>query len=165
MKKVEIKRNTLGDTRTATRIPTFPEFDRANILHKTDVKNMMGWIAEEICDRARSHDRMKLFEPERSMFYRELCAAIERKMDFERDGQWLKKHYIEERHHLNSHCPDDVNLIDVIEMICDCVCAGMARSGAVRPVEIDADILKRAVDNTVDMLVEAVEVGDSDGHT
>ena len=153
---IKIKRETLGDTRVATRVPTIPEFEKANGLHRNDVRNMMNWIAEAICDRGSSHDRMKLFEPERSMFYRELCAAIEGKMDFERDGQWLKKHYMEERHHLDSHCPDDVNLIDVIEMICDCVCAGMARSGEVRDLEISEDILLKAVRNTVEMCKEAV---------
>lgn len=159
---IKIKRETLGDTRVATRVPTFPEFDKANGLHRSDVRNMMAWIAEAICDRGASHDRMKLFEPGRSMFYRELCAAIEGKMNFERDGQWLKKHYMEERHHLNSHCPDDVNLIDVIEMICDCVCAGMARSGAVRPVEIRTEILQKAVENTAKMLSDTVILEESD---
>ena len=155
MKNIKIKRETLGDTRTATRVPTFPEFYNANDLHTTDVRHMMDWIAEAIIDRGKSHDRMKVFEPDRSMFYRELCAAIEGKMNFE-DGQWLKKHYMEERHHLNSYCPDDVNLIDVLEMICDCVCAGMARSGAVRPFEIQSEILQKAVENTTKMLSDAV---------
>ena len=141
---IKIKRETLGDTRVATRVPTFPEFDNANNLHRSDVRNMMNWIAEAICDRGSSHDRMKLFEPGRSMFYRELCAAIEG------------------RHHLNSHCPDDVNLIDVIEMICDCVCAGMARSGAVRPVEIRTEILQKAVENTAKMLSDTVILEESD---
>ena len=162
MNNVKIKRETLGDTRTATRVPTFPEFNKANDLHTNDVRNMMDWIASAIRDRGRSHDIMKLFEPERSLFYRELCAAIEGKMDFERDGQWLKKHYMAERHHLNSYCPDDVNLIDVIEMICDCVCAGMARSGAVRPFEIRSEILQKAVENTTKMLSDAVILEEGD---
>lgn len=165
MKKVEIKRNTLGDTRTATKIPTFDEFTNANNMHIKDVGNMMDSISKEISIRGKAHDNMKRNDPDKSLFYRELCATIEGKMDFVADGEWYKNHCKTERHHLNVFCPEDVNLIDVIEMVCDCVCAGLARSGNVRPVEIDADILKRAVDNTVDMLVEAVEVGDSDGHT
>ena len=80
MNNVKIKRETLGDTRTATRVPTFPEFNKANDLHTNDVRNMMDWIASAIRDRGRSHDIMKLFEPERSLFYRELCAAIEGKI-------------------------------------------------------------------------------------
>ena len=65
-----------------------------------------------------------------------------------------------ERHHLNEHCPDDVNLIDVIEMICDCVCAGMARSGSVYPVTISSEILQKAVENTVNMCIESVVLTD-----
>ena len=78
-------------------------------------------------------------------------------MKFE-DGEWYKLHCDNERHHLLKHCPDDVNLIDVLEMICDCVCAGMARSGCVRDLEIDAEILDRAVRNTVTLLENAVEL-------
>lgn len=162
MNNIKIKRGTLGDTRTAEKVPTFPEFDSANKSHRTDVMNMMDYVVDIIHTRGLSHDKMKLFEPDRSMFYRELCAAIEGKIDFERDGQWLKKHYMEERHHLNSYCPDDVNLIDVIEMICDCVCAGMARTGEVRPVEIKSEVLQKAVENTVKMLSDAVVLEEDD---
>lgn len=63
-----------------------------------------------------------------------------------------------ERHHLLSNCPDDVNLIDVLEMISDCVCAGMARSGEVRDLEIDDNILKKAVNNTAQMIKNMIIV-------
>lgn len=162
METVKIKRNTLGDTRTAEKVPTISEFNRANDSHRTDVRSMMGAVAESIRGRGTEHDRMKMFEPERSLFYRELCATIEGKMDFVRDGEWYERHCKEERHHLNAYCPDDVNLIDVIEMICDCVCAGMARSGAVRPVEIRSEILQKAVENTTKMLSDTVILEDSD---
>lgn len=61
-------------------------------------------------------------------------------------------HIKNERHHLLSRCPEDVNLIDVMEMITDCVCAGMSRSGEVRPIEIDNVILEKALENTVDLI-------------
>ena len=57
-----------------------------------------------------------------------------------------------------SHCPDDVNLIDVLEMIVDCICAGLARSGEVRPIEINDDILHKAIDNTIELIKSVVEV-------
>ena len=69
------------------------------------------------------------------------------------------------RHHLLSRCPDDVDLLDVIEMIVDCVCAGKARSGEVRPLEISDDILRLAVENTVklvDNLTEVEEKGETE---
>lgn len=155
MNKVIIKRNTNGDTRVAEKVPTFSEFSDANTLHAEDVKSMMIAIADMVKEAGRNHDWTKKYEPYKSNFYRDLCNTIEGRIKFE-DGQWNKDHYALERHHLLRRCPDDVNLIDVIEMICDCVCAGMARSGEVRELEISEDILLKAVRNTVEMCKEAV---------
>ena len=159
MKKIKIKRNTNGDSRVAKTTPTIKEFGDANSIHASDVVEMMRSFAEEIKNRSTEHDWTKLYEPYRSMFYRDLCNTIEGRMKFE-DGEWCKFHWNYERHHLLRHCPEDVNLIDVIEMICDCVCAGMARSGHIHDVEIDTDILDRAVRNTVEMLKNSVELED-----
>ena len=63
-----------------------------------------------------------------------------------------------ERHHLLKNVPDDVDLLDVLEQICDCVSAGMARSGKVFDVEIPSEILEKAVKNTVKMLIDRIEV-------
>ena len=157
MNKIKIERNTNGDSRVATTIPTIKEFGDANSIHASDVGEMMRYFAEDIKNRSVNHDWTKLYEPYKSMFYRDLCNTIEGRMKFE-DGEWYKLHCDNERHHLLKHCPDDVNLIDVLEMICDCVCAGMARSGYVRDLEIDAEILDRAVRNTVTLLENAVEL-------
>ena len=162
MKKIEIFKNSLGDTRTATKVPTFAEFSYANQMHIRDVNNMMRSISEDIQSRGLRHDKTKNVEPNKSLFYRELCAKIEGKIDSFTDGEWYPMHCQTERHHLNKHCPDDVNLIDVIEMICDCVCAGMARSGNVYPIEISSEILQKAVANTVQMCIDSVDVKDGD---
>lgn len=158
MERIKIKHNTLGDTRTATKVPAFYEFEDANGDHVRDVKNMMRELADDISKRGSNHDFTKMFDPEKSLFYRELCAKIEGKIDSFVDGEWYPMHCRTERHHLNEYCPEDVNLIDVLEMISDCVCAGMARSGNVYPIEIPSDILQKAVKNTVQMCIDAVEV-------
>ena len=94
------------------------------------------------------------------VFYRDMCAVLEGRMDFF-DGEWSKLHYEElERHHLKRFCPEDVNLFDVIEMLCDCVCAGMARSGDIYDIDIPADILTKAVSNTVELMKQQIEVVD-----
>ena len=160
MRQTKIKKNSLGDTRTATRVPTFYEFNEANISHRTDVKSMMSSLADAIKTTGENHDLTKIQEPERSLFYRELCEKIAGKMDRFTDGEWYPMHCKTERHHLNEHCPDNVNLIDVLEMICDCVCAGMARSGSVYPVTIPNEILQKAVENTVNMCIESVRLAD-----
>ena len=54
--------------------------------------------------------------------------------------------------------PDDVNLIDVLDWIADCVMAGMARSGNVYPLAVPPEVLARAVANTVEMLKAEVVV-------
>jgi hypothetical protein len=54
--------------------------------------------------------------------------------------------------------PKDVNLIDVLELIADCVMAGMARSGSVYPFNVDTEVLKRAFDNTAELLKSQVVV-------
>ena len=160
MLKVRIKQNKLGDTRTATRIPTFSEFSDSNQLHCRDVRELMEAIGIDIKERGRNHDITKIKEPHRSLFYRELCAKIEGKIDDFTKGKWYPMHCKTERHHLNEHCPCDVNLIDVIEMICDCVSAGMARSGEVRPLEISDSVLKKAIENTVRILQGEIELTD-----
>ena len=158
MEKVKISRNTLGDTRTATRVPAFYEMVDSNRSHISDVETMMREIAEDIRTAGSNHDITKMGDPYKSMFYRELCATIEGKMDNFTKGEWYPMHCKAERHHLNEHCPEDVNLIDVLEMICDCVCAGMARTGSVYPVLISEDVLRKAFDNTVQMCIDSVEI-------
>ena len=161
MDKIKIKRNTNGDSRVAKEVPTMTAFNEANCEHRNDVRNMMGNVANEIVRQAVDHDWTKVKEPYRSMFYRDLCNTIEGKMKFT-DGEWSRLHYsVLERHHLGRHCPEDVNLIDVIEELCDCVCAGMARSGDVYDVDVPEEVLTLAVKNTVELLKESVEV-DSD---
>lgn len=145
---VIIKRNTNGDSRVAKEIPTFKQFCDANESHISDVRNLMTEVAHELEQKGSSHDWSKVIEPYQSMFYRDLCNTIEGKMDF-MDGKWSKYHYSVERHHLLKDVPDNVDLFDVIEMICDCVSAGLARSGEVRPLEIDESILSKAMQNTV----------------
>lgn len=155
---VEIRRNTNGDTRVAKKMPTIKEFDKSNTYHRADVRELAERFCEILICSVQDHDWTKTTEPYRSMFYRNMTAVIERGEDFF-DGEWSKLHYYElERHHLKRHCPDDVDLFDVIEVICDCVAAGMARSSDVYDLEISEDVLTKAVENTVKILKAQVKV-------
>jgi len=73
---------------------------------------------------------------------------------------WWEEHKKKERHHLidNEHAPQDVNLVDVIECIVDGVMAGMARSGDYRYTPFPAELLERAVKNTISMLLDNVKM-------
>ena len=157
---VKMERNCLGDTRTATHMPTREEFREANWSHKDDVLNLAVAFATELRSRVGNHDWTKVQAPYDEMFYELMRSTIEDGADF-MDGEWARLHYdVLERHHLSRHCPSDVTLFDVLEMLFDCVSAGMTRSGSVYPIEISNEILQRAIGNTVDYLVKHIEVAD-----
>jgi hypothetical protein len=77
-----------------------------------------------------------------------------------KETKWWDNHRKDNRHHLlqADGVPADVDLIDVLEMISDCVMAGMARSGSVYPLKISSEVLMRAFQNTVFLLQSNVTV-------
>ena len=150
-----IEKNPNGDTRTAPKNVTFEQFQEANDMHIADVKSVMKHLAFLVHHAGLKHDHTK--KDEESLFYHNFLHTIIYGTNFVED-EWYQMHVNTERHHLFSRCPDDVNLIDVLEMIADCVCAGLARSGEVRDLEIDADILNRAVQNTVELIKKEIDV-------
>lgn len=152
---VTIYKNPNGDSRTAPKNVSFEEFQKANDMHKEDVNQVMYELSQMIDKRGENHDCTK--KSQERMFYKNFLSTMNEGTDFVND-EWYQLHIKAERHHLLSHCPDDVNLIDVLEMISDCVCAGMARSGEIRDLEINSDILNRAVQNTAKMIKDMIEV-------
>lgn len=159
---IKIHKNPNGDTRTAPKNVTFEEFAEANDSHISDVRRVLQYLGKVLEFAGESHDyTKKSYELE---FYNDFKDTLENGSNFV-EGDWYTLHIYMERHHLLSRCPDDVDLLDVIEMIVDCVCAGKARSGEVRPLEISDDILKLAVENTVklvDNLTEVEEKGETE---
>jgi hypothetical protein len=73
---------------------------------------------------------------------------------------WWDNHRKVNRHHLAQEdgIPEDVNLIDVLEYITDCVMAGLARSGSVYEITLPDALLQRAFRNTVEYLKASVVV-------
>lgn len=152
---ITIYKNPNGDTRTAKKNVSFEEFQEANDMHIDDVKSVMYELSRMVDQTGERHDYTK--KSQERMFYDNFLSTINNGTDFVND-EWYQLHIKAERHHLLSHCPDDVNLIDVLEMISDCVCAGMARSGEIRDLEIDNEILNRAVKNTAEMIKRMINV-------
>ncbi|MCI5163837.1 MAG: hypothetical protein D3917_17850 [Candidatus Electrothrix sp. AX5] len=74
--------------------------------------------------------------------------------------EWWDNHRKIARHHLLSEdgIPDDVNLVDVLDMITDCVMAGMGRAGSVYPLEIAPEMLMKSFQNTVELLKAEIVV-------
>ena len=124
--------------------------------HKMDVARLMSFLALELNEIGYNHDWTKI-----QYFEQFAQDTLERQdtPDF-KSRDWYKIHTKEERHHLNANTPKDVDLLDVLEFICDCVVAGKARTGRVEKkyLELSEDILKKAFWNTVDKLIDEVQV-------
>lgn len=147
--KIVIHRNPNGDTRTAPKGITYEQFQEANDSHMADVGSVMDKLGTMLCKNGEKHDWTK--KKYEKMFYNNFLSTMNCGVDFI-SGEWYQLHVNTERHHLLSGCPDDVNLLDVIEMIVDCVCAGKTRSGEIRDLEISTDILEKALKNTVKLV-------------
>jgi hypothetical protein len=120
-------------------------------LQEADVRNGLSFFREKLIDAANMHDFDKLTDI--AGFHRDFVTGF-------KQTEWWDNHRKVNRHHLlqADGVPIDVNLIDVLDMIADCVMAGMARSGSVYDLNIDPEVLMKAFRNTVDMLKTEVEV-------
>ena len=143
--KIIIKKNPNGDTRTAKGEVSFEEFAHANDMHVNDVKNIMDFYADLCKYNGENHDFTK--KKYEKQFYDEFVYSRMNNVKFT-ESEWYKNHIKEERHHINSFVHNDVDLFDVLEMIADCTSAGLARSGDVREITIDKDVLYKAFQNT-----------------
>ena len=162
-RKIYIEKNPNGDTRTAGKNVSYEDFCKANESHRRDVELVMRELASTIKDRGLSHDFTKILHSKQ--FYSNFRDVLDgnTKEDFT-DLPWYKMHVQAERHHLNSCCPEDVNLIDVLEMIVDIVCATKARCGndSIYNVDLPNDILEKAVNNTIELVDDMVAVKTED---
>lgn len=157
MEKIKLFKDNHGDSRHAPKDTTRKQFHQANINHKKDVKNVLASLGALLIGQGKTHDWSKLaYEDE---FWDDFQAALLHGKNFV-EGSWYQRHIREERHHPTSYCHEDINLLDIIEMIVDCVCAGKARAGKVRQLEINDAILKKAFDNTVKLVNDMTEVED-----
>lgn len=150
---IKVHKAVNADSRSAN-----SEFNEENLLkdtksHINDVSKGMDFIAVQLMNRGEKHDHTKV--KNMNQFYEALKSGKIK------DSFWYQMHITEERHHLKSNTPDDVNLIDVIEHIVDCTMAGMTRSGTVYDVDLSAELLMKAVANTVEMLKNNIEVIES----
>ena len=154
---IRIKNTQNADSRTADDKLSKETLCNATNLHSLDVNEIMQVVAEMITYRGIYHDHTK------TKYFDEFAEEVLKPHtdDEFKNSEWYQKHIFEERHHLNANCPVDVNLIDVLEMICDCIAAGKGRSGRTTPAFLklkDSSILERAYWNTVKLLDDIIEV-------
>lgn len=149
---IEITKSETADTRTCDFTKVSKEqLRRSSQTHIGDVRIALDLFVTMLNQAGANHDADKIDSLDH--FHADFVTG------FKTTG-WWDNHRKITRHHLQAAdgVPADVNLIDVIEMIADCVMAGMARSGSVYAVEIPGGVLKRAFDNTVELLKAQVVV-------
>ena len=149
---IRIKQSKVADNRTCDWSKVSKEqLIEASKQHISDVSKGLYLMAYILQDKISRHDwtRIECIDEFYSAFRSDL-----------KNSKWYKEHQICERHHFHTpeYIDDDVNLLDVIEHIVDGVMAGLARSGKYKKEPFPNDLLVRAFDNTVDLLVSCVEV-------
>lgn len=149
---LKIKPSATADTRTCdvTKVNR-DQLLNSSLQHIADIGMGLGFFASMLTKAASAHDYDKLTDID--WFYSDF------KTKFEVTG-WWDNHRKIHRHHLDHSdgVPEDVNLIDVLEHIVDCVMAGMARSGEVYELKLDNELLQRAFTNTAKLLEASVTV-------
>lgn len=149
---ITIKPSQTADTRTCD----FANVSKATLLassaqHIGDVGQALAFFGALVTAAAVRHDTDKLTDIDG--FHADFVTG------FVQTG-WWGRHRALNRHHLQQTdgIPADVNLIDVLDFIADCVMAGMARSGSVYPISLPPELLERAFQNTVALLKANVVV-------
>jgi len=149
---IEIEKSPTADTRTCdwSKVTKNELFD-ASKKHIDDVRQGLRLFRDKLDEASRQHDWSKILKIHE--FHEDFKTGF-------KTTKWFQMHQREERHHLQdkNFVQDDVNLIDIIEMITDCVMAGMARSGEYRKEEVSDELLRKAFDNTIKLLLDNVKV-------
>jgi len=154
MKKIQIRPSPTADSRTAQGPVTKEQLLESSKQHIQDVQLAMDIFRELLFQASLRHDRTKITMIDQ---FHDNFVSFTPGAGF-KQGNWFHRHVTEERHHLNDHCPKDVNLIDVLERVADIVMAGLGRSGEIHEDKLDPQILVDAYWNTVKLLADHVEV-------
>jgi hypothetical protein len=149
---IKIKKSSTADTRTCdfknVSIKTLLE---SSCQHIDDVRAALNFFVQKVEEAARVHDSDKISNIKG--FHADFLTGF-------KETTWWDEHRKINRHHLNMEdgIPADVNLIDVLDYIADCVMAGMGRTGTVTPLDVNPVMLMRAFSNTIELLKEQVVV-------
>ncbi len=149
---IEIQKSATADTRSCDYAKvTKDQLLESSIQHREDITKGFRFFTDMMLAQAWRHDWDKLNTMDE--FHKCFVGGFE-------DTTWWDKHRQMNRHHLLAEdgVPVDVNMIDVLDMIIDCVMAGMGRTGTVYPLDINPEVLVKAFQNTVQLLKEQVVV-------
>jgi hypothetical protein len=149
---IEIEKSETADTRTCDYAHVSKETLLASSKqHIRDVREAHQFFSRKIAEAMLAHDTDKITDIDG--FHRDFLTGFT-------VTEWWDRHRTLNRHHLQQDdgIPADVNLIDVLDFIADCVMAGMARSGSVYPLQLSPGLLELAFQNTVTLLKAQVVV-------
>jgi hypothetical protein len=149
---IEIEKSKTADTRSCDFANTAKATLMASsVQHIMDVRKGLKFFQEQLVEAGERHDFDKLSDIDG--FHRDFITGFAK-------TDWWDNHRKVNRHHLlaDDGVPADVNLIDVLDMIVDCVMAGMGRTGSVYPLNIKPEVLMAAFNNTVEMMKSQVVV-------
>ena len=123
---IYINKSPTADTRTCD----FAKVKKEQLLKNTeqhidDVKQGVNFITTFLIEQAKLHDWDKIENIDR--FYSDFKTGFKKKT-------WWENHKKVSRHHLSptGHIPENVNLMDVLEYIVDCVMAGSKKWRSIR---------------------------------
>lgn len=145
----------------ATNCDTFRHIER--------VRNLLNVCAIELLKRGETHDQTKLEPPEVGLFTEYTPKLAECTYGSDEYREFLDKlkpaldhHYAHNRHHPEHHKNgiDDMNLLDIVEMLCDWKAASERHNdGNIRKsIEINANRfglspqMVKILENTADLL-------------
>lgn len=149
---IKIQKSETADTRSCDfKNVTKDQLIKSSKQHIKDVQLGIEYFKDMLTDVGKLHDFDKLSNID--VFHKDFINGF-------RKTEWWDEHRKVNRHHFSDpkDIPENVNLIDVLEMIIDCVMAGKARTGTVYPIVISNDLLQKAFQNTVDKLKNEVIV-------
>ncbi len=151
---IEVYKSPNADSRSADPSAPIAELKSSTESHISDVAKGLEFISDLLKERGQQHDHTKIEHME------DFNAAI--KGGKIKETEWYRLHTTEERHHLKTHIPEDVNLIDALEHLVDCTMAGLTRSGQIYDTDIPQEVLLVAAQNTVELLKKNIRVVDAE---
>lgn len=149
---LQIKKSKTADSRTCDLSKvTKDQLLQSSNQHISDIRKGFEFFRNLMLERAILHDYSKITHIDD--FHRNFLTGF-------KEIDWWVYHQKVERHHFNNaeFIQEDVNLIDIIDQIIDGVMAGLAKSGEYRQENISSELLQKAYNNTVNLLLCNVEV-------
>lgn len=128
---------------------TIAECQVETIKHIENVRKFIRIFVDKLTQRGVDHDRPKLESPEVEIFTEYTPKLAETEYGSEEYKGYLKEmnvalehHYAKCRHHPEhfEHGIDDMNLVDIVEMLCDWKAASMRHNDGnlLKSIEINA---------------------------